>query len=145
MPSIPTAIALKTAAGATLLTIPSTGYEAITWANPSRSRRRVVLQGQHTPGEVELSSVLDTATLTFGVRIVGSTWSQVQTREDALIAAVEQDPGWLITVTLGGVTRTWEATGAGNLTFQADREADALRWSNKENVTITVPANPYPS
>jgi hypothetical protein len=146
---IPASVALKSAAGSTVLTLTTTlapgGYQLVTWTRPARQRRRRVQQGDFNPGEVELSSTLDVSQATLGVRIVGTSLSDVESRYDALVAAAEQGPGGLIVVTFGATSRTWHATGSPNITSTGGRDADILRWTFREDVTLAWPVDPFPT
>lgn len=144
-PAVTATFVLRSPAGATLLTIPSAGYEPATGPAVNRKRRRQVAQGSFNPGEVELSSVLDTGQLRLVVLITGTTWADSQNLYDALVAAAEQGPGGLVDVTYNTTTRTWTCTGSPDIEEEGSRQADVLRWSFKRLVTLTWPVHPYPA
>lgn len=144
MPVFTETVEILNAAGTVqLTTATATSYEHITWKRPGRPKRRVVEQGAHNDGEVELQSVLDVERLTWEVRIVGTSYADLQTKYDALVAAVESGPGMQVRVTIAGTARTWQCTGDPNITPRTDgRDGDALRWGFREELIVDWPVNP---
>jgi hypothetical protein len=67
----------------------SSGYETITWKRPGRPKRRLVEQGAYVAGEVETVSVLDVDRLQWHVRVVGSSYADLESKYNALVAACE--------------------------------------------------------
>jgi hypothetical protein len=133
-----TTVLLSTAGTAT-----SSGYETITWTRPGRPKRRLVEQGAYVAGEVETVSVLDATRLQWHVRVVGSSYADLESKWTALVAACESGPGMGFRVTIAGSARTWVATGDPNITARTEgRDGDALRWGFREEWVIDWPITP---
>jgi hypothetical protein len=121
----------------------SSGYETITWKRPGRPKRRLVEQGAYVAGEVETVSVLDVDRLQWHVRVVGSSYADLESKYNALVAACEAGPGMGFRVTIAGSARTWTATGDPNITARAEgRDGDALRWNLREEWVVDWPVIP---
>jgi hypothetical protein len=121
----------------------SSGYETITWKRPGRPKRRLVEQGAYVAGEVETVSVLDVDRLQWHVRVVGSSYADLESKYNALVAACEAGPGMGFRVTIAGSARTWTATGDPNITVRAEgRDGDALRWNLREEWVVDWPVIP---
>lgn len=133
--------------GGVLLSTPGTqtssGYETVTWTRPGRPKRRLVEQGAYVDGEVETVSVLDATRLQWHVRIVGTSYADLEAKYDALVAACEAGPGMAFRVTIAGHDRTYVATGDPNITPRTEgRDGDALRWGLREEWVIDWPITP---
>jgi len=62
-------------------------------------------------GEHLVAAVLEAGSHTMAYRVSGATWSQLQTRRQALVDAVEVW-AWLLEVTVGNSRSLWRATRA---------------------------------
>jgi hypothetical protein len=144
-PLVVTTVVLRAPDGGTAMTVPTAGIEPSTYTRPGISWRRQVAQGSYNPGEVELSSVRDTAELPIAFVITGVNFAASESLFDALVVACCQGPGGLVDVTFNTTTRTWTATGNPSVIEQGERDGDVLRWSYRRVVTVTWPVHPYPS
>jgi hypothetical protein len=122
----------------------TSGYEHITWTRPGRPKRRLVEQSAYVDGEVETASVLDATRLLWHVRVVGTSYADLDAKYDALVAAAESGPGMAFRITIAGVARLWKCTGDPNITPRESdtRDNDARRWSFREEVIVDWPVTP---
>lgn len=122
----------------------SSGYEHITWTRPGRPKRRLVEQSAYVDGEVETTSVLDVTRLLWHVRIVGTSYADLEAKYDALVGAVEAGPGMGFRITIAGSVREWVCTGDPNITPRETdtRDNDARRWSFREEHVVDWPVIP---
>lgn len=148
MPVFTTLYEVLAADGTTVLlstagTQTTSGYETITWTRPGRPKRRLVEQGAYVDGEVETVSVLDATRLQWHVRIVGTSWADLEAKYNALVSAVEHGPGMGFRVTIASSARTYVCTGSPNLSVRTEgRDGDALRWGFREEWVVDWPITP---
>jgi hypothetical protein len=147
MPAFTTLYEVLAPTGSVLLSTAGTqttsGYETITWKRPGRPKRRLVEQGAYVDGEVETVSVLDVDRAQWHVRVVGTSYADLEAKYNALVTACESGPGMAFRVTIAGSVRTYVATGNPNITARTEgRDGDAMRWSFREEWVVDWPITP---
>ena len=116
------------------------GYDLVDLGVPDRTWRRVTTTSPFVDGEHLVAAVLEAGSHTMAYRVSGATWSQLQTRRQALVDAVEVW-AWLLEVTISGVRYVWRATRA-----DTSGPIDKFQAMATQNIiTIKVPVQPTPA
>lgn len=140
-PDLDASVRILSSAGALVLDLTEAGgYDLVDLGVPDRTWRRVTTTSPFVDGEHLVAAVLEGGSHTMAYRVSGATWSQLQTRRQALVDAVEAW-SWLLEVTIGGVRYVWRATRA-----DSSGPIDKFQAMATQNViTIKVPVQPTPA
>ncbi|MCR6649700.1 MAG: hypothetical protein NVV70_16775 [Cellulomonas sp.] len=112
-------------------------FELVSIAMAGRSWRRYTVEGRYQHGRAFIGAVLDTATLVVVVRVLGASWSAVNTRRVALFDALAQ-PAYEVAVAVEGVTETWTAEPA-DITGGLDK---FQAMASRQEYTLQIPVYP---
>ena len=140
-PDLDAAVRILDSAGTLVLDLTeAAGYDLVDLGVPDRAWRRVVATSPFVDGEQLVAAVLEAGAHTMAYRVSGATWSQLQTRRQALVDAVEVW-AWLLEVTVAGVRYVWRAS-------RADTSGPIEKFAamaTQNIITIKVPVQPTPS
>ena len=101
--------------------------------------RRAVISSPFVDGDFEVQAAKESGVRTLIVHVFGSTWAQVETRREALEAAVSVP--FLLEVTLDGVVTTYRASRADVSSPQSASDV----MNRRRDVTLYIPVQPNPT
>lgn len=97
---------LISTSGADLDVTDGTNYELVRWNPTALEWRRNAITGRYQAGESLINAVPDTQVLGMVVRVMGSTWTAVDTATNALYVALQQF-SYTVTATFNSVETTY--------------------------------------
>lgn len=139
---IAVAVDVALSGGGTLsLEDPDNGYEIVSIGPGARTWRRDVIEGRYTHGRALMNAVLDVRTMPIVVRVLGTPWTQVRSRAQAMIDAVSER-AWLLTVTIEGVADTYLCEPADVALAGGDEWDKFGIMADQQTYVLSIPYDP---
>lgn len=117
--------------------LPGSGPGGLSW-------RRQTVRSVMMHGEALVGAVKDVQVAPLGVRVYGTTQSQLWSRVRTLLDAFEQF-SYSLTLVIGGITFTWECQPADSVVGEGGEFQKFHLMSLQTDVQLTIPRSPIPT
>lgn len=118
-----------------------TKYTIVDLAPGGRTWRRFTVEGKYQHGRKSIGEVIDTATLSFTVRVMGSSFANAAANATALLDAVSQH-AYTVTTVIEGVTRVFVCEPADMDIVGSDGWNKYEIARDRHTYTLSIPYDP---
>jgi hypothetical protein len=126
--------------GTDLTIDPTTDIRLVTFGVSGRSWRRTAIEGRYQHGRALLGAVLDARSLTFVVRVKGSTWIAAQNNYAELETALSQFT-YTVTATIDGRVDVYTCEPA-DITLAGGTLNKHQAMRHRQEYEVTIPVSP---